>query len=405
MNFKKSVLAAALATLSFSAFAQTELLVWEDIQKSKGIEAAVADFEKQFDVKVNIQEMPYGQQIEKLRLDGPSGIGPDVLVIPSDQLGSAVVQGLIAPMANATPEATADYTETALGAFTSDDQVYGYPKVVETLVMFYNKDKIYQPFTTMDEYFKFSQEQKAKGEYGLIAKFDQVYYAFGSLYAYGGYIFQRDENGNYNPEDIGLANAGAVEAVNYLKKFFDEGLIPTGILGENGLNAIDSLFTEQKAAAVINGPWAIEPYQKAGVNFGVTPLPTMPNGKEMSSLLGVKGYVISTWSKDAELAEKFIQFINQPQYAKTRFEVTAEIPPLKSVMADDVITKNEAANAIAIQSTRAVPMPSIPEMAQVWTPIDSALQLSVSNKQDPKEALEGAAQQIKDSIEAFRSGY
>jgi arabinogalactan oligomer/maltooligosaccharide transport system substrate-binding protein len=31
---------------------------------------------------VNVQEMPYAQQLEKLRLDGPAGIGPDVLVIP-----------------------------------------------------------------------------------------------------------------------------------------------------------------------------------------------------------------------------------------------------------------------------------------------------------------------------------
>lgn len=405
MTLKKGLLAMALAALSCSAMAATELNVWEDIQKSKGITQAVADFEKQYDVKVNIQEMPYIQTIEKLRLDGPSGIGPDVLVIPSDQLGAAVVQGMIAPMANATGDNINDYVESALGAFTSNGQIYGYPKVVETLVLFYNKDKIAKPFETMDEYFKFSEEQKAKGEYGLIAKFDQVYYSFGAMYAYGGYIFSRDDKGNFNPEDVGLANQGSVDAVSYLKTFFDKGLIPTGILGDNGLNAIDSLFTEKKAAAVINGPWALEPYAKAGVNYGVTPLPKMPNGQSMSSLLGVKGYVISTWSNQKELAEKFIQFINQPQYAKIRFEQTSEIPPLKSVMSDPVITKNEAANAIAIQSTRAVPMPSIPEMAQVWTPIDAALQLSVSGKQDVKEALEGAAQQINDSIEAFRAGY
>lgn len=405
MTLKKGLLAMALAALSCSAMAATELNVWEDIQKSKGITQAVADFEKQYDVKVNIQEMPYAQTIEKLRLDGPSGIGPDVLVIPSDLLGAAVVQGMIAPMANATGDNINDYVESALGAFTSNGQIYGYPKVGETLMLFYNKDKIAKPFETMDEYFKFSEEQKAKGEYGLIAKFDQVYYSFGAMYAYGGYIFNRDDKGNFNPEDVGLATQGSVDAVSYLKTFFEKGLIPTGILGDNGLNAIDTLFTEKKAAAVINGPWALEPYAKAGVNYGVTPLPKMPNGQSMSSLLGVKGYVISTWSTQKELAEKFIQFINQPQYAKIRFEQTAEIPPLKSVMSDPVITKNEAANAIAIQSTRAVPMPSIPEMAQVWTPIDAALQLSVSGKQDVKEALEGAAQQINDSIEAFRAGY
>jgi arabinogalactan oligomer/maltooligosaccharide transport system substrate-binding protein len=32
--------------------------------------------------------MPYAQQLEKLRLDGPAGIGPDVLVIPNDQLAA-----------------------------------------------------------------------------------------------------------------------------------------------------------------------------------------------------------------------------------------------------------------------------------------------------------------------------
>lgn len=58
MSLKKSLLAlsvAALSTLSFSAMAaSTELSLWEDIQKSKGLTQAVADFEKQYDCKVNI---------------------------------------------------------------------------------------------------------------------------------------------------------------------------------------------------------------------------------------------------------------------------------------------------------------------------------------------------------------
>jgi arabinogalactan oligomer/maltooligosaccharide transport system substrate-binding protein len=29
---------------------------------------------KKYNVKVNVQEMPYAQQLEKLRLDGPAGI-------------------------------------------------------------------------------------------------------------------------------------------------------------------------------------------------------------------------------------------------------------------------------------------------------------------------------------------
>lgn len=399
------VATASIAAVPAAFAADCELLVWEDIQKSKGITDAVAAFEQETKCKVSIQEMPYIQQTEKLRLDGPAGIGPDVLLMASDQLGSSVVQGLIAPLA-ATPEQISDYTESALDAFRTDGALYGLPKVVETLVMYYNKDLLPTPFATLDEYKKFSQERHAANtsEYGLIAKFDQIYYAFGAMAPYGGYIFARDDKGNFDVTDIGLSNAGAVEAATYLRTFYEDGTFPTGILGENGLNAIDSLFTEKKAAAVINGPWAYEPYTKAGVNFGVTPLPKVPNGKDMSSLLGVKGYAVSSWSKNPELAEQFIQFINKPEWAKKRFEITNEIPASKTVMNDPIITDNEFAKAVAIQSTRAEAMPSIPEMSQVWTPIDSALQLVVSGKQDPAEALKGATDQINNQIEAFRAG-
>ncbi|MCU6308604.1 cyclodextrin-binding protein, partial [Enterobacter quasiroggenkampii] len=67
---KKNLLAALiLSTLSVQVHATTQLNVWEDIKKSSGIKEAVADFEKQYDVKVNVQETPYAQQLEKLRLD------------------------------------------------------------------------------------------------------------------------------------------------------------------------------------------------------------------------------------------------------------------------------------------------------------------------------------------------
>ena len=402
-TLSKTAVALSLALTSTLTLAQTQLNVWEDIQKSKGIAVAVADFEKEFDVKVNIQEMPYTQQIEKLRLDGAAGIGPDVLVIPHDQLGAAVVQNLIAPVESMNTNKE-KYIDSAVSAFTANGKIYGIPKVVETVVMFYNKDKIKAPFESLEDYYEYSKKHTKDGNFGLLAKFDSIYYAYGALAPMGAYVFRRDEGGNYDALDVGLSNEGAVKGVEYIKKFYTEGLFPAGIIGDNGINAIDSLFTEQKAAAVINGPWAVEPYKKAGVNFGVVPLPKLPNGKDMSSFMGVKGYVVSSWAKNHELAEKFINYINQPKYAAIRFKETMEIPPLKEVMEDPIIKDNAIASAIAVQASRATPMPSIPEMSEVWGPIDAALQLSVTGKQDVKEALVGATEHIHNQIEAFRSG-
>lgn len=401
---KKNILAAlilsALATVQVHAAQQ--LNVWEDIKKSSGIKDAVSDFEKQYDVKVNVQEMPYAQQLEKLRLDGPAGIGPDVLVIPNDQLGGAVVQGLLTPL-NMAAGATEQYTPASINAFKMDNVLYGVPKAVETLVLIYNKDLIDKPLDSLQAWYDFSKQQRAKDQYGLLAKFDQIYYSWGAIEPMGGYIFGKNDKGGYNPQDVGLNKPGAVEAVTFLKKFYADNVFPAGIIGDNGLNAIDSLFTEKKAAAVINGPWAFQPYEAAGINYGVAPLPTLPDGKPMSSFLGVKGYVVSTWSKDKALAQKFIEFINQPQYVKTRYVATREIPPLTAMIDDPLIKNDEKASAVAVQAARASAMPGIPEMGEVWGPANAALELSLTGKQDPKAALDGAEKQVQMQIEAMQA--
>ncbi|AYH00605.1 extracellular solute-binding protein [Pectobacterium parmentieri] len=389
--------------LSKSALAaDKELLVWEDIKKSDGIADAIKAFEKQNNVKIKVLETPYAQQIEKLRLDGPAGIGPDVIVMPHDQVGTAVVQGLISEL-KLDQTFLSSFTKPALEAQTYNGKLYGVPKAVETTVLVYNKDLMPQPPEKFDDLFAFSKQQRAEGRYGLLAKFDEIYYAYGVIAGMGGYIFGQNSNGSPNVKDIGLDKQATIDAVNYIKKFYTDGLFPPGIVGETGANAIDSLFTEKKAAAVITGPWAFQPYKNAGVNYGVAPLPLLPNGEHPRSLLGVKGYSISTYSKNKDLAQKFIEFINQPEYAKVRFQLTGEIPPIAALVDDPLIKDDEKSRAVAIQSGYAVPMPSVPEMQEVWTPANSALQLSVTGKQDTKAALESAVKVIKMQIEANHS--
>ncbi|AUU91288.1 MULTISPECIES: extracellular solute-binding protein [Enterobacteriaceae] len=394
---------AAGQLISLSAHAATKQLnVWEDIKKSVGIQDAVKDFEQKYDVKVNVQEMPYAQQLEKLRLDGPAGIGPDVLVIPNDQLGGAVVQGLLAPL-NLDKEKVDAFTPASINAFRLDNTLYGVPKAVETLVLIYNKDLIDKPLQSLPEWLDYSKKQREQNKYGLLAKFDQIYYSWGAIGPMGGYLFGKNDKGGFNPKDIGLNKPGAVEAVTFLKKFYSEGVFPSGILGDNGLNAIDSLFTEKKAAAVINGPWAFQPYEAAGVNYGVVPLPNLPDGKPMSSFLGVKGYVVSTWSKDKQLAQQFLEFINQPQYVKTRYIATREIPAQKAMIDDPMIKNDEKASAVAVQAARATAMPGIPEMGEVWGPANAALELSLTGKQEPQAALDAATKQIHMQVEAMQA--
>lgn len=382
-----------------------DLLVWEDIEKGAGIKDAIAKFEEENGVKVKLVEKAYAQQIEDLRLDGPGGTGPDVLTMPGDQIGTAVTEGLVKEL-NVGEDVQSIYTEVAMKSQKVDGKVYGLPKAVETTMLYYNKDLVSAEELpkTLDEWYEYSKKVTDGETFGFLALFDQIYYAQSVMSGYGGYIFGSDDNGNYDASDVGLNNKGALEGAAYIQKFYKEGLFPAGIIGEQGINVLESLFTEGKAAAVISGPWNIEPFTKAGINFGVTKLPELSNGENMSSFVGVKSYNVSAYSKNAELAEKLVVFLANEENSKARYEVTKEVPAVQALANDPVVAESEAAQAVAEQSQFAELTPNIPEMNEVWTPADSALQTIATGKAEPKEALEQAVETIKGQIEAKHGG-
>ncbi|WP_186579967.1 sugar ABC transporter substrate-binding protein [Aquibacillus kalidii] len=383
-----------------------ELLVWEDIEKSAGIEDAVAKFEEEHEnVTVKVVEKAYAQQIEDLRLDGPAGTGPDVLTMPGDQIGTAVTEGLIKEL-DVSEDVQSIYTDVAMQSQTYNGKVYGLPKAVETTVLFYNKDIVSEDElpTTLGGWYDLSKELTTGENFGFLALFDQIYYAQGVMSGYGGYIFGQDDNGGFVASDIGLNNEGAVEGAQEIQKFYENGLFPTGIIGEQGINVLDSLFSEGKAAAVISGPWNLGPYKEAGINYGVVKLPELANGENMSSFVGIKSYNVSTYSKNAELAEEFVEFIANEENSKTRYEVTNEVPAVAALADDPVVAESEAAQAVAQQSQFAQLTPNIPEMNEVWTPADAALQTIATGKAEPKEALNQAVETIKGQIEANHGG-
>ena len=381
-----------------------ELLVWEDVSKTQGIEDAVKKFEEEYDVKVTVKEMAYADQIEALRLDGAAGTGADVITIPGDQIGTAVTEGLLKEL-DLSKEEQELYTESAMSSQIVDGKAYGLPKAVETTVLYYNKDLISEDElpTTIDEWYDYSKSVTKGGNYGLLVLWDQIYYAQSLIVPYGGYIFAQDENGNYETTNLGLNNEGAVKAVTEIRKFYADGLFPSGIIGEQGINVLDSLFTEGKAAAVISGPWNLEPYKSTGINYGVVELPKLTNGEHMGAFLGVKSYNVSSYSDSPELAEKFVKFISNEENSKTRYEKTQEIPAVASLADDPAIVENEAAKAVAEQSKYSEVTPNIAEMAEVWTPIDAALQTVATGKAEPKKALDNAVETIEGQIEANHS--
>ena len=379
-----------------------KLVVWEDTDKGIALEPAIASFEEEYGIKVEFKELGMADEIrEQIRLDGPAGTGPDVITLPHDQIGQAAVEGLISPI-EVEQSVVDTFTESSIQAESFDGKLYGLPKATETPVFIYNKELMDKAPESMDEVYDFAKDFTKDKQYGFLALWDNFYFANAVLAGYGGYVFERTEEG-LNPQKLGLNNEGAIEGAKYVQKWYEEGLFPNGLIGENGGSTMDGLFNEGKAASVMNGPWSFQGYKDAGIDIGVATMPKLPNGENFKTFIGVKGWHVSNFSENKEWATKLVEWLTNEENAKIRYEETAEIPPVKSLIEDPVIAENEGASAVALQSQYGVPMPNIPEMAEVWEPAASALQLIATDKQEPKAALDEATKTIKSQIEQNHS--
>lgn len=381
-----------------------KLIVWEDNDKGIGLDAAIASFEEEFGITVEYRELDMATEIrDQLRLDGPSGHGPDVITLPHDQIGQVVIEGLIDQL-EVDQSILGIYTESSIASQTYDGNLYGLPKATETPIFIYNKELMPEFIDSYDELFDFSKEfaDAENDQYGFLALWDNFYHGNSVMAGFGGFVFG-EENEILNPKELGINNEGAVEGAEYIQKWYEE-IFPSGIIGESGGSAKDGLFEEGKVASVMDGPWAFQVLNELGMDYGVSPLPKLPNGEYPITFMGVKGWHLSSFSENKEWATKLIEWIANEENSKIRFEETQEIPPVKSLIEDPLIADDEGAQAVAIQSQRAIPMPNIPEMAEVWEPMAQALQLIATGKSEPKKALDEAHSAISTQIELNHSG-
>ena len=219
------------------------------------------------------------------------------------------------------------------------------------------------------------------------------YFAYGFFGGFGGYVFKDTANG-LDPDDIGLANAGSIQAAKYLKSFRDSGLIPEGTTKD----VIGGLFLEGNLMAQINGPWAYAEYEEAGLNYAVAPLPKLSNGRYPQTFIGVKGYYVSAFSKNQEEALKFIQWLTSKENSFKHYEDTTIIPTRDDVIKMPEFKENTTIQAFAIQASRSIPMPNIPEMMQVWDPAANAIQFILRNQGTAEVVLPICVEQIKENI-------
>ena len=381
-----------------SASGSKEITFYVEDQYKAYAEKVAAAYEKESGTKVNIKSGDQLGGLDKLSLDNQSGQAADVMMAPYDRVGSLGTDGQLSEVKLSDGAKTDDTTKSLVTA--SDGKVYGAPAVIESLVMYYNKDLLKEAPKTFAELEELAKDSKYAfaGEDGktsaFLADWTNFYYAYGLLSGNGAYVF--GDNGK-NPKDIGLANEGAIAGINYAKSWYEKW--PKGMQDTEGAgNLIQTQFQEGKTAAIIDGPWKAQAFKDAKVNYGVATIPTLPNGKDYAAFGGGKAWIIPSSTKNLEGAQKFVDFLVSTEQQKAFYDATNEIPANTEARAYAEGKKDELTTAVIEQFKNAQPMPNISQMSAVWDPAKTMLFDAVSGKKDAKTAANDAVTLIKETI-------
>lgn len=357
------------------------------------------DFEKKNGVKVVVKTKDALTTLDSLKLDGPAGKAADVMMAPFDRVAVLGKQGQLATVKLAND---GRYNDADKKNVTLKGKTYGEPVTIETLVMYYNKDLIKKAPTSFKELealskdSKFAYENDKTKNVAFLTQWTNFYNAYGLIKGYGGYVF--GDNGT-NPKEIGLNNKGAVEGLTYISDWF-KNVWPKGMMSaSSNENFVTDQFTSGKTAVIIDGPWMAAKYKKAKVNYGVAALPTLDNGNKYQAFGGGKAWVISNYSKQKGLSQKWLDYVTNKKNQTKFFKDTNEVPA--NEQARDAVAKgdNDLAKAVIAQYKDADPMPNIPEMAEVWTGAENLIVDSAAGKKTPQQAADAAVKQIKQTIQ------
>lgn len=383
-----------LSTTSLIAAQDVELTLWVyDDGRLEILTELGAEFEAEFGVPVLVEVVDLTEIRNAMTLGAASGEGPDMIIIPHDNLGPIVENGVAAPID--LGDNAENFLPNALDGFTYNGQLYGVPLAVENIGFFRNADLVPEAPATWDEVAEVGLELLDSGDIdSVIGLPDLTYNSYPIFTAYGGYIFGRDDEGNFTIEDFGLNNEGMAAGLEWVVNLVDEGAVSENIDWE----AAHVQFETGRSAFILTGPWAINRFDTAGVPYAISAFPAADADAEPGyPFLGVQGLVVNANSEDAILAQVFaVEFLASEE----NFQRIFDAEPRPSAWAS-IFTAASDPNTAGFNEAgvNAVPMPSIPAMGFVWDAWVNAGALAVQGELTPQEALDGAVTQVLAQVE------
>jgi maltose/maltodextrin transport system substrate-binding protein len=368
------------------AWTNGELSIWLDPDRGRALQPIIQKYTNDSGIKVTV-ELPENTP-DSFAMAAQVGKGPDIIVWAHDKVGEWADAGLIAPI-EVPQELANKVLPKAWEAVTHRGLFWGYPIALETVSLICNKALLDgPPPAQLSDVVGLNEEIKKKHPEAttILWDYNSSYYSWGILASAGGYVFGK-KGKDYDLQDVGVANSGAIEGLTEIINLIRAGILPKSV----NYSAVQELMARGKLAMMISGPWAWSDLIKSGIDFRVAPIPGVA-GHPGRPFIGVSAAYLNRSSPNQDLAKDFLE-----RYVLTDEGLTAMdhgkplgIPALIS-MEEKMIKNNPLLQELKVCLDDGEVMPNVPQMGRYFSSIGTALQNATDGQASPEAALRDAA--------------
>ncbi|MFV2143624.1 MULTISPECIES: sugar ABC transporter substrate-binding protein [Isoptericola] len=358
------------------------LVIWVDENRQPAVEAAAESFTAETGVEIETVV----KNFEDIRADFlaqvPTGEGPDLTIGAHDWLGSFIVNGVVDTVDLGGREG--EFEDVAVEAMTYDGQLYGLPYALESVGLVRNTELAPDPVPeTFDEMI--AQGRDAGTDLPFVINTGgadgdgYAYYAFQT--SFGAPVFTQEDDGSYTTE-IGM---GGDEGYAFAEWLGENGQAGEGVFSTDWTPDIaEQEFADGNAPYTVAGPWSIAMFTDAGIDVAVEPIPSA-GGETAAPFVGVQGFYLSARSENKLVATQFLtNYMATPEAMQALYDADPRLPAFAETA--EAVAEDPVVAGFLAAAQNGAPMPSIPEMGDVWEHWNAAEAAIIAGDAEPQEA-------------------
>lgn len=334
-----------------------EIVMWADLTTKEGEEfkKTADEWTKKTGESVKIINTSIGSS-EYIKYMNTNK-APDILFgVSTEEIETLKVQDAIEPVAKDIISDDAYISPNLVNAVSYKGKQYAFPIGQSTVGFFYRTDKVKEDEVpkTMEELISIGKSK------GFRIETDNMLTAYGFLSANGGYLF-KENNGEYDENDIGVNNTGAIKGYQTLQDMIQKYDAATmGIT--DALSS--SHFALGKASYYIGVTSKMASFDVDKVPYKAAEMPTL-SGNKMTQLDMVDMAFVNPKSTRKNLSYDFLKYIIE-NTNETLIKSGERLPVLKSSLDTETYKNNKNMQLFTKQVEDADLVPNIMAAQTIW---------------------------------------